>query len=75
MTSAARQFAPLVFWQEDVADDSDDLVHIVCDCNNTLTLCGVEAEIDAGDWDESEECVVCVDLSKQPCERCGEDIE
>ncbi|MFJ9114447.1 hypothetical protein ACIRJO_02740 [Streptomyces sp. NPDC102394] len=51
----------------------DTLTHAVCPCNDDLALCG--ANVAGQTWaDESEDvdCVVCLDLVEQPCQRCGQ---
>lgn len=51
--------------------DSDDLVHVACECSEELSLCGVDLTSEAGDFTDDEMCVVCKDLEPQPCPRCG----
>lgn len=61
-----------------IADSSDtefreSMTHVYCYCDENLALCGT----DITGWQEAEddedtECVVCLDLEDQPCERCGE---
>lgn len=46
-----------------------ELLHVVCFCDDAVTLCGQDATSMA--WQESgDECVVCLDLERIPCERC-----
>lgn len=52
--------------------DFDDLVHICCECSEDLALCGGELGAEAVDFADDEMCVVCLDLEKQPCPRCGQ---
>jgi hypothetical protein len=52
-----------------------DLDHVFC-CEPTMALCGVNIAgdpVNEGEWteDDPDLCVVCVDLSDLPCERCG----
>lgn len=64
--------APVVAPTQRPSDDDDDLTHTVCFCNPYLALCGTYVD---GDWDEDapedECCVVCEDLERLPCARCG----
>ncbi|AYD81658.1 hypothetical protein SEA_KROMP_57 [Streptomyces phage Kromp] len=49
----------------------DDLVHVVCFCDQDTALCGTN--VTGYDWpdDEASTCVVCRDLEHKPCNRCG----
>jgi hypothetical protein len=53
-------------------DEGDDLVHAYC-CDENISICGLDitdhAEIDW--WGEERDCIVCLELEKLPCERCG----
>lgn len=57
-------------------DGNDELVHIFCACSEWLGLCGADITGDKyhGPYlgPETDDCVVCVDLVDQQCERCGE---
>jgi hypothetical protein len=58
--------------RESTTNDSgfDSLTHLVCTCNEDLSLCGTElngAFKEGGD----EDCVVCIDLAEIPCKNCG----
>jgi hypothetical protein len=52
--------------------DSDDLVHVACDCSEEIALCGTELTFGVDEWTDDELCVVCKDLEPLPCPRCGE---
>lgn len=54
-------------------DDDDDLDHIYCDCDPNRSLCGIDITDLTDVEDEQLElpCVVCVELDKQKCARCG----
>jgi hypothetical protein len=58
-TVAEIQTAP-----KPVATDTsdDDLIHTVCDCDTSRTLCGTDTTGDDIDPDVITDCVVCVDL-------------
>ncbi|WP_086846956.1 hypothetical protein [Amycolatopsis kentuckyensis] len=49
-----------------------EMVHLVCDCDETKSLCGVDVAVDVDSSDPEDECVVCQDLQQFDCERCGE---
>lgn len=54
--------------------DDDDLDHIFCACDEDHALCGTDVT-DAPiieDGPVEDECVVCADLDRLPCERCGQ---
>lgn len=61
---------PLV---EPSTSDDDSLDHLYC-CNPNLAHCGADIS-DATESDfaltDPSACVVCVDLDRQPCLRCG----
>lgn len=51
----------------------DNIVHLVCECNHDVALCGTA--VPGSCWisdGNSADCVVCVDLCQIPCERCGD---
>ena len=49
---------------------TDDLDHIVCDCDEDRALCGLD--VSTSPWsDGGLDCVVCAELDDLPCERCG----
>lgn len=53
-------------------DEPDDVAHIVCDCDDNRTLCGLDGT--GMHWlevDELPDCVVCLDLDDFDCDRCG----
>jgi hypothetical protein len=53
-------------------DLDDDLVHLVCDCDEFVALCGEGLE-DA-DWDYDEDanlCPMCLLVEDDTCARCG----
>jgi hypothetical protein len=52
-----------------------DLTHAVCRCSPDTSLCGrnLSDAVVVGE-DASEDCVVCVDLLRFPCPRCGETL-
>lgn len=52
--------------------DSDDLVHVACECSEDISLCGCQLTSEAGEFTEDELCVVCKDLEPLPCPRCGQ---
>lgn len=55
--------------------DPEDIIHVVCLCTEDVALCG--EELGGAFWDnvpEEDECVVCIDLAKFPCPRCGEPV-
>lgn len=67
-----------VLTPEPVADaappgDGDGLTHTVCWCDVDEALCGADvAGLPALDeWDDEDLCVVCEDLDRLPCARCG----
>lgn len=52
----------------------DDLIHLVCECDTDMALCGVKIPGDC--WipdgcDIERDCVVCLDLEDKPCGRRG----
>jgi hypothetical protein len=53
--------------------DDDNVSHVVCECDPDLALCGTD--VSEAPWltdeDQDAECVVCDDLERYPCERCG----
>lgn len=53
-------------------DDDDDFTHMVC-CDPNVALCGADVTtaqvVDASPAED--ECIVCVDLDRLPCPRCG----
>lgn len=68
---------PGVLQSELAAEDSgsgDDLVHVVCECDDNVALCGAKV-LDAhwvlDGYDDSRDCVVCLDLEDQGCEGCS----
>lgn len=56
------------------SSDDDDLDHIYCECDENISLCGIDLtgveEIDK-DAETPDDCVVCIDLRDRPCQRCG----
>lgn len=53
--------------------DEDGLVHTECDCTPNLSFCGLWLAGPSFDSPAEENlCVVCEELDKKPCERCGE---
>jgi hypothetical protein len=65
---------PMLAPEEISTGDDDGLVHLVCDCDDTRSLCGLELTED-GWWPGSVppelRCVVCYDLAFALCDRCG----
>jgi hypothetical protein len=65
--------APLIAPVADDTDDSD-LVHTYCTaCSPNVALCGWEDDGDGwvDDWADEDRCVVCADLDRLPCPKCG----
>lgn len=56
------------------SDNDDAIVHTVCDCNEYRSICGIaladEDHVDS--WTDEDECIVCVNLPVNPCQRCSE---
>lgn len=54
-------------------EEGNDLVHAYCDCNENISLCGLDVtdHTEVDDWPEERDCLVCWELEKLPCERCG----
>lgn len=53
-------------------DDGPDISHIYCH-NPNRSLCGEGlTNMEESDGTKEQHCVVCVDLEKQPCKKCGE---
>lgn len=58
----------------DTSTDDDDLNHYFCSCSPYKGLCGADLTgLDIIDLDEGIEhdCIVCVHMEEQACERCG----
>lgn len=51
----------------------DDIIHLVCECDEDVAFCG-ERFPPGKPFRDNEEanCVVCLDLDQFACERCGE---
>jgi hypothetical protein len=48
------------------------LAHAFCPCDDTRTLCGIQARpVGNREPRDDQKCVVCLDLFEQPCARCG----
>lgn len=68
MLSAMAETAPGPRISQD--DRDDELVHLVCECDPDVALCGVKVPGDrwVSDGVEVErDCVVCLDLEDKPC--------
>lgn len=65
---AYRERAQLTPWA--VLDEVDQLVHVVCDCDENTALCCTDVS-DHGFTEEEAGCLVCRYLDKFACERCG----
>lgn len=66
-------FAPLhrhtEFWSD---DNEPDIMHLVCDCNDDIALCGTDVSGEPWNHDSDPDlCVVCADLDVLDCQRCG----
>lgn len=60
--------------QRSDSDDWPGLAHYYC-CDEDTALCGADLsgfENGEGSAPPEDECVVCADLERYPCERCGE---
>jgi hypothetical protein len=67
MTTLAPAPAP----QETSTDDGDELGHYWC-CIPDTAVCGADlTDVEEGEGDPQVNCVVCLDLVKLPCPRCG----
>jgi hypothetical protein len=65
---------PMLAPEETSTGDDDGLVHLVCDCDDNRSLCGLELAEDGwwpGPVPPELRCVVCFDLSFALCGRCG----
>lgn len=51
---------------------TSEIVHLVCDCDDTRSLCGIDVTVDVDSSNPEDDCVVCEDLQQFDCERCGE---
>jgi hypothetical protein len=54
-------------------DWDDDLVHLVCDCDEFWALCG--KRLDDEEWIDDEDvtyCPMCVLVEDESCARCGQ---
>lgn len=52
------------------APGDSETVHIFCPCSPDMALCGEDlSDVPFDDGDDV--CVVCADLDRLPCERCG----
>ena len=51
----------------------DDLDHVVCGCDENLSLCGLD--VSGMNWGfllTHKTCIVCMEMTRRPCERCGD---
>lgn len=64
--------APVVERDAVTTDSSDDvgLNHIYCDCDPDRALCGLDVS-DLAEDDKGSPCIVCYEMERYPCERCG----
>lgn len=65
--------APFVITQGIEPGEDDTLTHTICgDCDDELAFCGLDVSgWEVAEDDEDDNCLVCAELSKLPCPRCG----
>lgn len=71
MTSTTTDTSPET---TDHSTDDDDLDHLICWCNENRALCGkdvTDLEFSDCDADFTDMCVVCIELGRDPCPKCG----
>lgn len=55
----------------DTGGFEEDMTHIICTCSPDVAFCSTEVIGDIEEDGEAVECLVCLDLAKWPCVRCG----
>lgn len=52
------------------SDTDDAIVHLYCECDPNISLCGIDVTDDPEYPSAEASCVVCIDLDEWVCERC-----
>lgn len=55
----------------DTGGFTEELIHVVCECSPDVAFCETAFDDDEFEEVDGADCVVCLDLIKWPCVRCG----